>query len=147
MDQAVEESERKRYSQVIDVIKKTIIDALEMCVVEGQYRDVRSIVWLVIRLIIDHGLVKGLIAEQLQMAAMRAIAHPVMIHVFTDNLLNENQLTVPMTTFVQNYVENKSTPFETRGRLPWAKNKGSRFTFVIPDVRSSERKQNVIQMY
>lgn len=51
----------------------------------------------------------GVVAGHKQKAAMRAVAHPSMVKAVTDASLKGDGFIVPITTFVSNKVEKKSS--------------------------------------
>lgn len=100
IEQALKVSEKKRDSRVAEMAKTMIIDALDMCAVEGQDGAVRSVASLTIRPFIEDVLDEGVVAAQIQNVAMRAVVHLVMIQAATDALLKEDQMLGPIATFV-----------------------------------------------
>lgn len=68
--------------------EKTVIDALEMCAVEGQHEAALSIASLAIKVIIGDVLDGSIIAGQVQKAAMGAVVHLLMIQDVTGVFLN-----------------------------------------------------------
>lgn len=68
---------------------EAVFEALEMCAFEGQDRAVRSVASSEVESIISDVLDEGAVVEQIQKAAMRAIAHPIIIQTVTNALLRE----------------------------------------------------------
>lgn len=105
IDQAFEESKKQRNSQVAEMSKEAIVDALEMCAVEWQNEAVRSVALLAIGLIIGDVLNEDFVAGHVQNTATRAVKHPVMNQAVTNSLLKEDLLIGLIATFLSNYIK------------------------------------------
>lgn len=98
--QALLESERKRKFQIAEMVEKTVIDAIEMCAVKQQDGLALSIKSLVIRSVTRNFSDKGVFANYMQWAAMRAVVHTSMNKAVPEVLFKFNNLIAQIATFV-----------------------------------------------
>lgn len=87
IDQSLEESEKKRDSQVADLAERTVIDALEICAVEREHGAGQSVAFLAIWSIISNVLDQEIVTGQKQNADIKAVVHLMMLQVVTDVFL------------------------------------------------------------
>lgn len=83
---------KRRDSHVAGIAGKTVIDAIEMCVVEGQLGSVRYTVSLAIISGVGDVHSEGVVAGHMQKVAMRAIVHPCTINFVAYAVLKNDDL-------------------------------------------------------
>lgn len=109
--------ERKRDFQVAGMAEKTVIDAVDMYAIEGQYGHVRSAVPSAIPSVVGDVLDERVVAEHTQKSATRAVVHPSIIKAVFDTLLKKDDM-APIATFVANYVEKEFICVKKEKKLP-----------------------------
>lgn len=87
IDHSFIESERKKDSQVVEMARITVIDAIGICAAETQDRPVPCTVLLATRSVTRNFLDKGVVVGHIQIAEMRVDVHRPMIKAFSDPLL------------------------------------------------------------
>lgn len=99
-NKALEESDMKKDSHVNKIAEMKVINALEICAVEGQHGVARSIASLALRSIVGDVLDKRVVAGKIQKTNMKSLIHHVTIQQITGTLLQENRLKSTIATFI-----------------------------------------------
>lgn len=106
INQPLMESERKEVSQVAMMAEKTLIEAMEICLVERKCVAFWSIVPLAFWSLFKDVLNQRLVTNHKQKVAIRAVVYRAMIKAVVDLLHKNDDPMALMATFVSNDDEN-----------------------------------------